>query len=117
MSYDGEPIVLVATDRLPRLLIQFKDSVTGVPVNCSAASVTAKARFRERNAETTLAEITLTKSNSGFDGVFLLEWPADSLEVDPGRYEVQACLLFDTLPHTAWANVRLNIKERFAEPV
>jgi hypothetical protein len=117
MSYDGEPIVLVASDRLPRLLVQFKDNNTGIPVDCSSPDITAKARFRERNAAETLLEIDLTKSNSGYDGVFLLDWPADALGVDPGRYEVQASLLVDALPHTAWANVRLNIKERFAEPV
>lgn len=115
--YDGEPIVLVATDRLPRLVVQFTDQNTGVPVDCSSASITAKARFRERNAAESLLEIELTKSNSGYDGVFILEWPADSLGVDPGRYEVQASLLIDALPHTAWTPVRLNIKERFAEPV
>ena len=111
----GQDVIeLVATNHLPKILIQLVDG-DGNPRDVSAPGKTITARFREKGSDTTLFEASCAKYTGGYDGCVLLTFP-DSLDYAAGRYEAQITVTEDSLDQSAWNTVQFRILERFAAP-
>lgn len=118
MSTPFPYISVIAGDRKPDIRVQFVDKITNKPVNLASSAITVKGRFRAKGSQTSLYDVTMTKVDNGLDGWALFQWPADGLDYDPGRYEIQCFLEYSSgsTPHTARNNVKIKILEKFTEP-
>ena len=113
----ADPIIVVAKDTLPSLRLQFLDDTTGAAINCAGSGWTAHARFREAGAIETLFQASMTRIDGGISGWWLMAWPTNALDVDPGAYELQATLIGPDGTQTATTKVKVKVRERFAEVV
>ena len=68
---------------------------TGLPVDITASTTTVYAKLRAKGTTTVLQTITCTKVFPSV-GWFRLDWPADTWDVDAGRYEVEVYVDFDS---------------------
>ncbi len=111
-------VTVVQKDDLPNIRIQFKDNLTGAPLDIGNPDWTPKARFRKRKAADTLLDITLTKIDDGRDGWALVDWPADALDdVEVTTYELQPYIDMNGQVLTSTNVVLVRVKEKFAEVV
>lgn len=102
----------------PRLRVQLVDGTTKIPVNCLDPLYTCKVRLREPGDEdASLWEATCTRENEGYDGLWYFDPP--DLDFDPGRYELQVTLYYDTdvRIQSAWNKVKIKVRERFPPAV
>lgn len=113
-----EIIVVVMKDRNPGILMQFLDGRTGNPLDISSSNITPKGRFRAQGAETSYYDVTMSKVDCGFDGWAQYDWPANGLNYDPGRFEIQPFLEYASgnSPHTSRNFVKIKGIEKFAVP-
>ena len=94
-----DPITVFVGDDLPDLYFTITDDANDTPVDLSAASTVVSYKFRARYTTTVLFTETLTKTDPT-NGVVRLDWPADGLDVDAGRYEAEISVSFNSLIQT-----------------
>lgn len=108
-------ITVVQGDERPNVRIQYIDILTGTPIDISNPDWTPKTRFRQKSAEATLLDITMTKIDGGTDGWALLDWPTGALDgLDVGAYELQPYIDMDGDVITVTNRISVKVREKFA---
>lgn len=79
-------IKLVRKDNRPfvKLVLTASDGVTPLDVSTAFSLV---VYFRAAGSETILSTLTCTRPNGGADGLIQFNFPDNTLDVPPGRYE------------------------------
>lgn len=120
-------IRLVAGDVNPPLNIQLFDEYEGAtsdgtdtlktPKNVAPSTLTVNARLRTQGATTILALIACTKVKPDL-GWVRLTWGSDTLDITPGRYEVEITITdSSTGDQTAQDLIPIDLVQDFAEAV
>ncbi len=108
----AETIELVSGDNRPYIRVALKDS-GGTAINISDATTTVQVFFRRFGEEAILATIPCTKV-SGSAGEVVFNFPGDTLDVEPGRYEGEIELSFDGEKQTVYAPLKFKVRKQFA---
>lgn len=107
---------VVQGDSLYPLFLQFYNKHTGQPRDISNALLTPKVKFRERHETTNIFEADGVKVWPSL-GLFYFNWPTGGLNVEPGRYEIEAFLENDdnspASEETSPDFVQVDVKEQF----
>lgn len=99
-----DPIVFISADRLRWLIFtcfEFDSPAVGRVMDLSDSTTVVTMKLRAQGTTTLLQTITCTKLFGGYTGMVRLDWPADSLDLDGGRYEMEVSADFDGLVLTA----------------
>ena len=118
------PIIYVfKEDARPYFQVRVVDAQTGLAIDLSNTSYTARMLFRQVGSTTTLADIPMTKVGDGVAGQLYHIWVDDDSNdvlglstVEAGqRYEGQVIIDFNGSDQTVNTKVRISVKERYAE--
>jgi hypothetical protein len=112
-DFNPQPYPLVQSDTRPPITIQIGDS-TGAAADFSAyPSIVVRGYWRERNASSITATITLSTVDATVGQFKIDSWSATALGVDEGRYEIEIEIdyqgdgsvvetVFDTIQFKVW---------------
>jgi len=107
-------IEVVQNDLKPDIYFMITNKSDDTVVDVSASSIVVTAKFRAKGASTSLFEATCTKVKPVL-GIVSMVWPADSLDVDAGRYEIEITVTDGTDPQTVLDIVQVRVKEEFGD--
>ncbi len=106
-----DKLFFVEGDRKPDVYFALKDG-DGAAIDVSAGTTVCKFRFIQQDVQggtPKQGNITLTKPNSGTDGVVLLTWASTSLDT-PGEFHAEIEIdwngLKQTVPDLVYFSVR-----------
>jgi len=99
MAYGNNVIVRQNDLDPPVYFVLWKKEAPTVERDVSASTTTVSALFRLKNASTSLFAATCDKVLPSL-GLCKMEWPADSLDVDAGDYEIEITIDWDGRPET-----------------
>lgn len=116
-SFNPNPYPLVQSDTRPPVTIQIGDS-TGQAADFSFyPSIVVRGYWREKDASSITATITLTTVDATVGQFMISTWPAASLGVDEGRYELEIEVDYQgdgTVKETVFDTVQFRVYEDFA---
>jgi hypothetical protein len=105
-------IKLVSGDDGPPIQFQLSDE-NGAALDVSDALKTVHAKFRKRGTSTVLFTATCTKVAGGYAGICELAWPAASLDVDAGYYELEFYVDTNGSIQTCYDVQRIKLRDDF----
>lgn len=105
-------IEVTQNDLKPDLYFQLYNRANTEVLDISLSTTTVSAKFRVKGDDESLFEVALSKVLPDV-GVVKMEWPADSLDVDVGRYELEVTVSFDGSPQTVVDIVSIKVREEF----
>lgn len=104
-------IKLVKGDELPQITLTLKDDVSGSAVDLSAATTSVSIKFRLRGTTTTLSTITTSKLTDGSDGKVYFNFAGGILDVDPGEYEGEIVINFNSSLQTVYDTLNFRVRD------
>ena len=84
----------------PVYFVLWKKSDPTVGQDVSASTAVVSALFRLRNATSSLFTVAACDKVLPSQGLCKMEWPADSLDVDAGNYEIEITITWNGRPET-----------------
>lgn len=106
-------IRLVQGDERPLVIVTLMDDVTNTPVDLTAATTTVQVKFREQGSTTLLSTINCAKINGGIAGQVQFDFNGGVLNVDPGMYEGEIVINYDTEVQTVYETMRFRVRDNF----
>lgn len=107
----SDNIKLVQGDTRPNIRLTLRDADRKV-IDVSTATVVLK--FRALGTTQTLFTLPLLKPNGGTDGVVVIAFQPGDLSVNPGLYEGEIEIFFDSLnTQTIYDTVKFTVRAQF----
>lgn len=107
----NDRIKLVRGDTLPYIRLTLKHA-DGEPMDVSAATV--RMYFRKRGTTTVLSTIVATKPLGGADGIVIIKFSGNALNVDPGYYEGEVEVDYSGERQTIYNTLQFQVRAQFA---
>jgi hypothetical protein len=106
-------IKLVRNDTAPQLRLSVTDTLTGTVVNLTGATVTL--HFRAANSTTVLFSRPATLIPPATNGIAVIAWEEDDLDVAAGEYEGEIEVVLATgIRETIFDPLQFVVREEFA---
>jgi hypothetical protein len=106
-------IRLVKGDERPVIVLTLTDDVTGSPIDLSLGTTSVSVKFREAGTTTLLSTIACTKLSGGTTGQVQFDFLGGVLDVDPGMYEGEVVVNFNSELQTVYDTLRFTVRENF----
>ncbi len=104
---------LVKGDERPVIVLTLTDDVTGSAIDLSLTTTTVSVKFRKAATTTVLSTISCSKIGSGTTGQVQFSFVGGVLDVDPGMYEGEVIINFNTEVQTVYDVLRFTVRENF----
>lgn len=109
----AERIKLVQGDTYPWINLTLTDRATGQPLDLSDNQTAVRVYFRESGTSTILSTLTCEKVGGGSTGQVRFNFPGNTLDVPPGRYEGEVEVDFDGDKQTVYEVLKFNVRSQF----
>lgn len=109
----SDVIRLVQGDGRPGLTFTIADDVTGTAIDLSDPTTAVLFKFRAAGTTTILTTVTCSKVGDGSTGQAQMQWPAGSLDVDPGEYEGEVSVDFNGQVQSLYEVIRFRVRAQF----
>ncbi len=106
-------IRLVKGDERPVIVLTLTDDVTGSAIDLSLTTTTVSVKFSKAATTTVLSTISCSKIGSGTTGQVQFSFVGGVLDVDPGMYEGEVIINFNTEVQTVYDVLRFTVRENF----
>jgi hypothetical protein len=109
----ADVIKLVQGDEKPSILLTLTNDVDSLPIDLSASTTVVRIKFREAGTTALLSTITCTKIGTGATGEVTFNFAGGILDVDPGAYEGEIIVDYNSDVQTLYDVLRFRVRENF----
>lgn len=106
-------IRLVSGDERPVIVLTLTDDTTGSPIDLSAVTTSVYVKFRQAGTANDPAILYCTKVGSGATGQVQFYFGSGELDVDPGMYEGEVVINFNSELQTVFETLRFTVRANF----